>query len=214
VQIVLLLLIQTPPVSLPRTPEQIFSTQNQDELSSSTLHPEKTSITSPGLAQQTPGDVIDQAPEDFKSLLAEYGRAAILSVVADDQDQQSIKARYIAAKTAVVTHYEDEIAFLASDLSQANADEGSLRTSNDVLLDKQASLEKALTLVKAELLEGRESACQANAMLQDESDRKLFFEQSWELEKVKNKKLEIELATFRQEKKRKREKIEELWKDV
>jgi hypothetical protein len=51
-------------------------------------------------------------------------------------------------------------------------------------------------------------------MLQDESDRKLFFEQSWELEKVKNKKLEIELATFRQEKKRKREKIEELWKDV
>jgi hypothetical protein len=153
--------------------------------------------------------------DDFRSILLKYGRSIIISAMSSDQDQdgQDLETEILNAKQNVIAYYANTAQSLSEDLdlvkevlSEQRDKIGKLEEIAALEEEKSSriqDLELEVELLKADKKEG-----------QGHLAEKRKFQKLWEEEKVEKSKLEAELAGIKESNKRKREKMDEVWKKM
>lgn len=141
---------------------------------------------------------------DFKSLLTEYGRAIIRSAIDHPPEKfQCLKQNIITAKEKIIVKHKT----VENELKIAEREIRKLRTSVTDLTDSKATTFKQLTAETKEV----EALRAENTIL---SAQRTESSNQCKKEIAKRKALEGELATFKQDKKRKRESAASIWEEV
>jgi hypothetical protein len=201
------------PPSKTSSPGSCTAGQSEDPIDldpgSSQLGDRPAALTAP--SSSASGEVFQQEDQDFTTSLLEYGRSIIKSAVKHPPGQsQALEDNLRVTRQKVVTQYEESqlnVAALEVDLSVAKEDLRQLRKHNATLEVDRIKLNDVANLEKT-------MAASFERRYKDQSVEKRRDLESWKKEVAKRKALEAEVESLRKDKKRKREKVAEIWEKV
>jgi hypothetical protein len=149
--------------------------------------------------------------DEFKANLLEYSRSVIKSAMDHtSKETQALEDTMIVYKEIVVAQYKqakNTIITLETDLLAARESIILSEESNTILKADQARLNADLKL-EMQIIDEVKRMYQAQ-MAKENRD----FE-SWKRERARRQALEVEIATLKQDKKRKRENVADFWEKV
>jgi hypothetical protein len=193
-----------------------LSTSSPNQLLSHNL-PGSANATQPESSGGSDFEAFDLSKgiDELKSTLLEYGRSIIRSAMDQDQDQdaQNPETEIIIAKERVIAHYVNTAQSLSEDLdlvkevlSEQQAKIGRLEEIAALEEEKSSriqDLELEVELLKCEAKEGEGHLAEMKR-----------YQGLWEEDQETKKRLEAEVAGLKQDHKRKRDKMDELWKKM
>jgi hypothetical protein len=149
--------------------------------------------------------------DEFKANLLEYSRSVIKSAMDHNpKETQALEGIMKLSKGNVIAQYkqaQNTITTLETDLLAARESIIQSEQSITILKADQARLNADLKL-EMQITDGVKRMYQAQ-MAKENRD----FE-SWKKERARRQELEVEIATLKQDKKRKRENVAEIWEKV
>ena len=177
-----------------------------------------------GAPQPNPSDRTDfkdfnlfEGIDKFRSILLEYGRSIIESARREDQDQdtQDSENDILNTKERIVAYYVSTAQSLSEDID----------IMKEVLFEQRGRIgeleviaaseeEKSVRIQDLEVELDSDSMKGYKEKAEDYLGERHNFQKLWEKEKEEKGKLEAELAGIREGNKRKREKMEEVWKKM
>jgi len=152
--------------------------------------------------------------EDFKSSLLDYGRSIMISAVNDDCDSQTLvndmnatKENVIAQHTVVCQHLEE----LSHSLDVKDVEASKLRAEISELEGANAAMEEE----KSYVIQATEVELKMMTKTADNHcAEKEKYQKLWEEAEQGRREAETELAGIKQDHKRKRERMEKMWRNV
>jgi len=179
--------------------------------------PEATNTTQPESSGRSEFEAfnLSKGIDDFRSILLNYGRSIIRSAMGQDKDQdgQDLETDILNAKENVIAHYANTAQSLSEDLDLVKEvlceQRGRIGELEEIVaLEEEKSsriqdLELEVELLKAENIEVKGHLA--------EKER---YQTMWEKEQETKERLEAEVAELKQDGKRKRDRMDEVWKKM